>query len=1323
MMFSKKQLTLIFGFALMLSACWKPESNDEKRDAASFNITSFDGKDEVPNDLQTKWKVPLYKIMNYKVCIEDRSTTNKARGQKFTIIDPSTDKVVADDKTINDGCMTWKENLHYNYFAKQAYYIEQKRIIRATGAHLGERELTFYVNPWASDRDEKNAVLYDKSKIPVDKKKLAPLGSNLRVLSGEIQPKPRVWLDSFSIQSLKDYTAAANGVSALRYTMSFKPQIQLFKSDGTFVMKKINVGNFAVFSHLVAVEIGAKNTQKSILTADATPTIGSLNPGGTVQIDQKKILKARATVGNLELALRVEAIDAPGGVAAFEGVYQMSEAARLTDKSSPYMKTDVINNTDSFKLAEYLASTTNYEDLLKSKHLLKGDLYTFTVARPRYLKVGPGETATKREVEYMVATCVIDNVLGSPVGEGVKFIVEMPDGTPKEVYSDNQGCIRWDWHLSHYYYAPEEFFSEDVKIFNENKVQLGVKRFAINPWDDKFTFGWDRLEMDEKFFEKIKNREQIKSKFYIDQFSYHTLRFRYEIDRFMNLQVKKTILLELRPQVLRYSGIVGGRKVTEDIRDGIYLLKVAIQKDYLDPAEKNVFIKKRKDRFEKRTQKKEIAKKYYVDVASKLVQVFDGHIITPVELSMSDLRLMRVRSQFLIQLETVDEQKVQVSNMMDQVFWGNLKTRRQNNNGADVAVDDDEKKEQIKKNIAAQKEERTKKLQEILMWLNSKTLYNPDFIKESGLSQQDYELLLRKLQVNDFSQFDMSPVVNPDFYIDEHSGIAKRTFVGPMIFLSNAYSDSVRPTDSLNEVSCETNDCNYIEQLRRDKGYSKPNPQYEHNSYFGSIAHLSHANVDDLIKIKLDIDKNYFEKMPEVASLGNYASIFNLKLISMADERFYSLRDDCDIQTQNCRISTAQQMRFNNLPMVLKEYQQQWGGRKELNLRPIFQSFTPSTLSVQVRREIGEKFTAANFEEIWNEKTWSKDTLPSRYAEWFCYMITSDNIEGRMISESLQWVYKDCLRAFHSNPQGFLFVDRKLRVNETGSYEFRGGKQMNLNVGSSFSLGHSASTSLSTGIEAFDFIGFSALKESMRKLMTPFSIMTKPLSAKFGSSESVSSSDGTSVSEQTYLVMQMANFMVELDSYERCFILTPHQAWLKATQLTLSRSNQKLNSNGVMMCSGSTITKPVSVMESYFYFTQHFTEGDMLDQYDLYNHPWLLALRGVRDFTSFAKLLRKQTNKKEILWHGGLNPISLLREDYLNPTEKIVDKTGWPLDKMAETYRNILPSFPGVYTLVHKSEFIQDYPWDIEHTDASFFSSPGFDSVGGEFEIDKKANQ
>lgn len=1311
MMFNKKQLVLLIGLSVMLSACWKPEGGGPTSDgAASFNVTSFDGKDEVPNEIRSKWRIPTHKIMNFTACIEERSTTAKARGQKFEIVDPQTGSVVASDlKTINTGCMVWQENLPYNYFAKQAYYIEMTRIIRATGSQIGERTVVFYVNPWASDRGEKTKTVVFARDSKIDMKKVAANNVAMKALSGELESKPRIWLGDISVKTTKDRIGedkTAGGAISLE--VAFSPSVELFDSAGNVYWKDINQGQFKIYTHLLVNDMGKNRAEKLILTQDASPQTESVVKG-KVRIDRKAMLSARATEGRLELGLRVEAVDGPSTIDAFEGVYRLDQAGKLTGSFSATVKNDVVKNRNSFDLASYLATASNFEDLKKSRHAMDMTPYTFTIARPRYLKVAPGETATTRGVEFSVSTKVVDNVLGDTVGEGTKFIVELPDGRRQPVYADNEGYIRWNSTVVHKYYKPENYDVQNVKIYDETgKHLVGKKVFSINPWDDKFTFGFDRAEMDDKFFDDIDKRALIPSKFYIDQFSYHTLRFRYQIDKFMGLQVKKTILLELHPQVLRYSGIVGGRKVTEDLRDGIYALKVAIQKDYLDPAERNVFISNKRgeniDDGVKNGQGKKIDQKYYVDVAKKLVQVFDGHIITPVELSMSDLRLMRVRSQFLIQLETIDETKVQLVNYINEKEYKDLiKLRHELRNSADSAEEDDEKKIALREKYVQDKIKRKKRLTAILKTLDNKTMDNEAFMKEAGLNEVDIAALNEKLKQNDFSQFDLSPMVDPDYEQDTDSGLKSRTFVGPMIFLSNAYSDSVRPTDSLTEVYCDTNDCNFIEEERREQGYSKPSESYEHNKFFGSIAHLENATVDSLIAKRLQLDKEYYEKMPQIASPGNYADSFDLNLLSLGNEQFKSLVDGCDIDHGNCEGPSKRQYTPNNLPIVLNDTTGNDG--RTLSIRQLNSSASPISLVLDYRKAWGHSFGMDDFIAIWKSPV-----LPKAYAEWICFMVSGRSQPNENYSFRLSKIYKECLYEFNRDPESFIAIDRKLRVKETGNYDFRGGKQMNLNVGSSFSVGHSSSESVSTGIEAMDFFPATLLK-SIPMIGGALAYAAKPLSVKVGSSESFSKSDGTSVSEQTYLVMQMANFGVELNSYERCMILRPSDHWLQRTEYELALAKHRgtnepgmsedLKSKGIMICSGETVRNKAKVMESYFYFTQHFTEGDMLDQYDLYNHPWLLALRGVRDFTNFAKLLRKQSDK-DASWYSALNPltyISYLTDPTSRPTQKVVDKTGWPLDKMAETYRNVMPSFPGFYTIVRKDEFIKDYPWEIEQRD------------------------
>jgi hypothetical protein len=118
-----------------------------------------------------------------------------------------------------------------------------------------------------------------------------------------------------------------------------------------------------------------------------------------------------------------------------------------------------------------------------------------------------------------------------------------------------------------------------------------------------------------------------------------------------------------------------------------------------------------------------------------------------------------------------------------------------------------------------------------------------------------------------------------------------------------------------------------------------------------------------------------------------------------------------------------------------------------------------------------------------------------------------------------------------------------------------------------------------------------------------------------------------------------------------------------------------------LVCEGVVREAPIPVEETYYYFTQHFTEGDMLDQADLYNHPWLLSLRGYRDFATF------------------LNRVS--GEEIVNFTNFLKGEAGfvtrpidWPLVQMWDSYRETLPSFPGFYSVLRGPEKGTKFPLD-----------------------------
>ncbi len=215
-----------------------------------------------------------------------------------------------------------------------------------------------------------------------------------------------------------------------------------------------------------------------------------------------------------------------------------------------------------------------------------------------------------------------------------------------------------------------------------------------------------------------------------------------------------------------------------------------------------------------------------------------------------------------------------------------------------------------------------------------------------------------------------------------------------------------------------------------------------------------------------------------------------------------------------------------------------------------------------------------------------------------------------------------------------------------------------------------------------------------------------------------SNTNGTSVGEGAYLAMQEATMDVEILEHEKCLIVRPHPDLItsivdrlnfsvkdvamkirdrvkfkmglskldhgKTMDLGGDASEKELVLGqflrGIMLCGGKKIKEPTPVREKYYYFSQHFTEGDLLDSADLYNHPWLLALRGKRDFQGFMAVV------KAVPYNWNFSEVA--------KTE------GWSIDHMIRSYRQVHPTFPGLYSILEEEGKAALYPLNDKPADS-----------------------
>ena len=156
-------------------------------------------------------------------------------------------------------------------------------------------------------------------------------------------------------------------------------------------------------------------------------------------------------------------------------------------------------------------------------------------------------------------------------------------------------------------------------------------------------------------------------------------------------------------------------------------------------------------------------------------------------------------------------------------------------------------------------------------------------------------------------------------------------------------------------------------------------------------------------------------------------------------------------------------------------------------------------------------------------------------------------------------------------------------------------------------------------------------------------------------------------------MVQRAEVEIELRKYEKCMVLRFNTQAYKNDRRSLGLSKNLYDINivteafkkGHFICDGKITDKsdnPDTVTEEYYYVTQHFTAGDILDNGSLLNHVWLLAIRGRQDFNRFKSIINAR-------------PVDHKGE------EANINSADYPLEVLERAYSKITPSFPGMYSV------------------------------------------
>ncbi len=1049
-----KAASLFFIMSFMTTGCLRkagqPSQSSETQKNVDYRVLQIHGNviEENKNNI---WTFPTQKTYEFRACLIGRATNQQLpKGQKFMVIEPS--GTAYESSTDDLGCLNWKETVDFN-FASNSMYLKKARRLRSMGSYKGDAEIEVAINPWSSYRNEPTEEVIDLSRSTIAANQLISEGDEELLRRGfvnnddtasKILLNPKLDFDLIPVRDLK------NG-KTLQMVLRMKPYIEPKSLRGSPEPFPLTTGQFRVFAQLVSTNVGMDAKQHSLLTPEVLPQTVTVTNSGILSLTLDFDLIREIHMGRIQLALKLEALATPYPLKAYEGLHNIGSFRSILETG---VATEVAGqfSTKSFNYAQLIKTATNFETLKAQGFARDLNPVYYDYFDPRFVRIESGETSTQRTLKYRVTTIVKDSITGDPVVMQPFRIKKLFTNTEETQSTDENGRLIWNDDLSHLYYKPEQYYFPEFEITQLTSGYKFSQKIAVNPWDFGWTFGVDTRGQ-EAYYEALSKRKVNPPEFLIDAFRYQTIRFRYVIDEYLTLNVKKAVVMALDPLVERNT-INEGRKY-EPLRNGIYLVKIALVKYYLDPFQNNtrlVEIDPTKPDSSvncpieenellnlpiKKTAKDNVAKSedfpiddtnespnssedvgyrletvscngkarygQYTTVIKKLLRVQAGRITTPLEFSMRDLRMMSIRSNIMVQLQTIDEKKLLRDNIVDSKLselvkdYYAIRTEDMNPDEKERFIAD-----KIALNIAEAEKLQSSLKDELAIIETEREKLNLDYIERdrilSGLEAQlggeevakssetyktninlpeekflervnqartqlnelhsrvesfwvDYEKAWKEgqlkaqadkgllpipleqlskkpsyydylasvqtflndfdlglhvtsrdketLEINDYSDTPLTPLVDLNKYI-ENSGLETRTFIGPCTLVANDNMSEMRPTDKIDEAA--TGRIDNSQEIYVPLLPPADNREFEESAYHDSLIPFKDLDVDDIIPMHIENEKQYEREMKVMSQIGRYVRAFNLEYVSLADNALQDFIPNCNLQdeTKNC---------------------------------------------------------------------------------------------------------------------------------------------------------------------------------------------------------------------------------------------------------------------------------------------------------------------------------------------------------------------------------------------------------------------------------------
>ncbi len=367
------------------------------------------------------------------------------------------------------------------------------------------------------------------------------------------------------------------------------------------------------------------------------------------------VISAVAQEGRLLIHLRIESKSNPG--LSFSGVFDLGRSNSIQKSISPKLVLETIN----LKQTPYVSTR---ENLLLSMSSLSNDVSNGSYTRPlnqyvfnnisfKYKGLDRSlERTHSRTVRIGITACIKDPLFLKPVTLRKLNIdtykkIEQPD----DYFSNNyknlllksfttkptdlaNGCFGFSDSISFDWYDKERVYIKPYTVTDKTTGTQSVIAAVVDPWNTGWIFAQDIRKVEKS---EIYDIPEHFPETLIKSINMDAVGVRYFVDNQLKLHLIKKYNVLISPLITRFDSLSSGSFGSSPIKGGFYLLNIALAK---------------------KTDQSIIKQNDFINAWQTVVAVKNGSILTQIELSVDDLRLMGTRNRLIVQIKPINEDQI-----------------------------------------------------------------------------------------------------------------------------------------------------------------------------------------------------------------------------------------------------------------------------------------------------------------------------------------------------------------------------------------------------------------------------------------------------------------------------------------------------------------------------------------------------------------------------------------------------------------------------------------------------------------------------------------